>query len=89
LSATPSEISVGESTVLTWSTEYAKTCSIEPGLSTVDCNGEQAVTPSQNTTYTFTATGTGGTATAEAAVRVSPIILTQRAPTYSWYKVEQ
>ncbi|MFW2367061.1 MAG: putative Ig domain-containing protein [Desulforhopalus sp.] len=73
LTVNPADISAGENSTLTWSTEYAHSCSIEPNIGMVACSGELAVAPSQDTTYTLTATGPGGTSIAKATILVPPI----------------
>ena len=59
-----------ESAVLSWVSENADTCVIEPGIGSVEPAGTVTVSPTATTTYTITATGPGGTATATATVTV-------------------
>ena len=65
-SSSPAFIKPGESATLTWTTELATSCTIEPDLDTlppigaVALNGSIAVSPGRTTTYTLTATGPGG-----------------------------
>jgi len=70
ITATPSEIILGEPSTLTWNSTYADTCMIEPGIGNVAVDGSLAVTPDQTTTYTITATGPGGSAASELTVTV-------------------
>jgi RHS repeat-associated protein len=70
LSADPGTILLGESTTLTWTSEHADTCVIDPGVGSVDPNGSTAVSPSETTTYTIIATGPGGTAADTVTVTV-------------------
>ena len=70
LSADPGNITVGESSTLTWNSANADTCVIEPGIGPVDVSGSVQVSPTETTTYTITATGPGGTATDSATVTV-------------------
>ena len=72
LYAEPSEIEEGESAILSWTSEYAETLSIQPGIGTVEQNGSVTVSPIQTTTYTITATGSGGDASSQATVVVRP-----------------
>ncbi len=51
--ATPSVISSGQSSTLAWSTTNAVTCTIDPGIGAVPCNGTLVVTPTATTTYTL------------------------------------
>ncbi len=60
----------GESAILTWSSKHAATCTIEPGIGSVNANGSISVSPIETTKYTITVAGPGGTATAEANLTV-------------------
>lgn len=78
----PSQITVGSSSTLSWSIQNATSASISPTVGTVNpANGSSVVSPTVTTTYTLTATGTGGTSTATftitvgAATVVNPQIL--------------
>ncbi len=70
LSVSPAEIGAGETVVLTWSSTYAQSATIEPGIGPVAVSGTVSTTPSATTTYTLTAVGAGGSATASATVSV-------------------
>jgi hypothetical protein len=70
LSAQPSNIAVGASAVLSWTTNNATSVSIA-GVGTFGANGSANVTPSSTTTYTASATGPGGTATSTTTVTVT------------------
>ncbi|UCH20978.1 MAG: RHS repeat protein [Deltaproteobacteria bacterium] len=70
ISANPASIKQGDSSTLTWSTDYADTCIMEPGIGNVDPNGSVLVSPQQSTVYTLTATGPGGTNSALVTVVV-------------------
>jgi outer membrane protein OmpA-like peptidoglycan-associated protein len=59
-SASPANIAPGETSKLTWSTENAKTVTIN-GIGAVAANGTSNVSPQQTTTYTLTAIGADGT----------------------------
>jgi hypothetical protein len=63
-------IHVGESAMLTWSTENADSISIDLGIGAVSANGSLAVSPQETTTYTITATGSQGTSTGKVTVHV-------------------
>ena len=73
LAASPSTITAGETTTLSWTTTGATGVSIDNGVGAVAVNGTVTVTPAATTTYTLTATGTGGTATIVVAVTVNPL----------------
>ena len=72
LSAEPSEIEQGETSILSWTSSNAETLTIEPDIGTVDQNGSRTISPTQTTTYTLAASGPGGDATSTATVVVSP-----------------
>ena len=89
LSASPTSITQGQSSTLTWSSTNASSCtasgSWSGGKST---SGTQAVTPTSNATYTITCTGTGGSANKSVTVAVTtttvdttPPQITSGAPT--------
>lgn len=71
--ASPSTITQGQSSTLSWSTQNASNISISPsGHSSTQSSGSKTVSPSNTTTYTITATGPGGSITETARVRVNP-----------------
>lgn len=70
LSASPSSITKGETSTLSWVSQNAKTCEILPGVGSVSPKGSLAVTPDSNTQYTLNCSGDGGTAKSSAAVEV-------------------
>jgi hypothetical protein len=69
--ATPSVISLGDSTNLTWSVSNATSVSINHGVGTVGPSGNTFVSPPTTTTYTLTATNASGSLSAAALVQVS------------------
>ncbi|MBU2220838.1 hypothetical protein KKD81_02790 [Patescibacteria group bacterium] len=74
LSAAPTQVAIGGTSTLTWSTVNATGASIDQGVGPVSpvSGGSVPVTVTGNTTYTLTATGPGGTVTCTAAVTVPP-----------------
>ena len=72
ISAAPQDIVEGVSSTLSWTSQNAASCSIEPGIGQVPTNGSIAVTPTATTAYTITATGLGQTARAQTTVTVHP-----------------
>lgn len=72
LSATPLEITRGESATLVWTSTNADTCMISPAIGSVDAGGSALVSPVETTIYEITATGVGGAATASVTVAVIP-----------------
>ena len=72
LSASAAQVECGDPAQLKWTTSDAADVSIQP-IGAVAHSGEQAVKPTQNTTYMLTAAGPGGTATASTAVATNPL----------------
>lgn len=68
-SVSPGTIKSGETATLTWSTEHATSCTIEPEIGDVALSGSSVVQPEQNTTYTLRAQGQGGTISRQVTVR--------------------
>jgi hypothetical protein len=84
LAASPTSITKGDSSTLTWTTSNAKTFSIDQsiGLVTPVAGGAASVSPTATTTYTGTATSLDGktttTCTAQIVVKIPP---SPQAPT--------
>ena len=70
--ASPSTITAGQSSTLSWTTTNATAVSITGVNGTQPASGSVPVSPSATTTYTLTATGPGGTATAMTTIVVNP-----------------
>ncbi len=70
ISAAPTAISSGESTVLTWSSINIDSANIDNGIGSVDLSGSQTVTPENTTTYTLSCTGSAGTVSTSVTVYV-------------------
>ncbi len=71
LTANPNTINAGQSTTLTWSTQYATDVTIDQ-LGKVDPSGSRTVLPSASTTYRLIAKNDSGTQEATARVTVNP-----------------
>jgi hypothetical protein len=71
-SASPSTITAGQSSTLSWSSTGGSSASIS-GVGSVPTSGSVTVSPTQTTTYTLTVTGSGGTATRQVKVTVDPV----------------
>jgi hypothetical protein len=71
-SATPSTITVGESSTLNWSVTDAASVTVDHGVGSVALSGTTAVNPTTTTTYILTATNVAGSVTATAKVMVNP-----------------
>jgi hypothetical protein len=74
-SASPSTITQGNSTTLTWgAVTNADSVSIEPGIGGVTTPGSRSVAPGTTTTYTLTARCGSNTQTRQTTVTVLPIV---------------
>ncbi|MDO8520969.1 MAG: ice-binding family protein [bacterium] len=73
LSANPTVVQTGLSSVLSWTTTNATAFSINQGIGSVTpiASGSNSVTPPTTTVYTGTTTGAGGSATCNATVTVT------------------
>ena len=69
-SANRTNINLGESTTLSWTTTRADTVRINQGIFSVHKSGSIIVSPSISTTYKLTAIGPGGTISKSVAVSV-------------------
>lgn len=81
--ATPSPILAGESSTLTWETEFASACFLAVGEAdeeSVDVNGEQSLSPETTTTYSLRCEGEGPEVSDTATIVVSrPVSITSFA----------
>jgi outer membrane protein OmpA-like peptidoglycan-associated protein len=73
LTANGAQINCGDSSQLKWTSTDAPGVQINP-IGAVASNGDQSVSPKQNTTYQLTATGPGGTVTSDATVNVNTAV---------------
>ncbi len=69
LSASPTSITAGGSSTLTWSSTNATSCTATNFLGS-GTSGSVTVFPTTSTTYTITCTGTGGSATGSATTTI-------------------
>jgi hypothetical protein len=68
IAASPVQIKTDETAILSWTTELATSCTIEPDIGEVPLSGSIVVSPGHNTTYWLTATGLGGSILRTATV---------------------
>jgi YVTN family beta-propeller protein len=71
ISASPTTIITGSSSILTWTSTGATSASINQGIGSVPLNGSRVVSPSATTTYTITVKNSSGTVTATAKITVT------------------
>jgi len=79
-SPSPTTITAGESSVLSWSVTDATSVTIDNGVGTVALSGTTAVNPTSTTTYTLTAINAAGSVTATTTVAVSSYVLLDIGP---------
>lgn len=71
--AAPINITQGQSSNLSWTTQNTSNISISPiGYNSNNSSGSKTVSPSSSTTYTLTASGPGGSISSTTQVNVSP-----------------
>jgi hypothetical protein len=70
-SASPSNISSGAASTLSWSVANATSVNIQPGIGNVAASGSTAVTPGSSTQYTLIATNSSGSNQASTRVIVA------------------
>jgi len=78
LTAAPASIAKGDSATLSWTSQNATNCDIQPGVGAVATKGSQLVKPAATTSYTLLCQGEGGAARSTAAVSVmEPAVVEQ------------
>lgn len=68
--ASPSTITAGQSSTLTWNVSGATSLTLDNGIGSVAGSNSSTVAPGSTTTYTLTATNSTGSVTAKATVTV-------------------
>ncbi len=82
LSADPASIIEGGSATLSWSSQNAENCDLQPAIGQVKPQGSMSVKPSASALYTLTCNGPGGSTTSTVSVLVTapppscPVVLT-------------
>jgi len=73
ITATPTRVRSGEDSEVAWSATGVDSCSVSgPGLSSSETSGSQAVTVTEESTYTLICSTDAGQVTASATVRLVP-----------------
>lgn len=70
LSIAPATVAKGEAATLSWTSQNASGCDIQPGIGPVPPQGARTVTPADATAYSISCSGAGGTATSAANIAV-------------------
>lgn len=70
LSIAPASITKGQSANMTWTSQNATECDIQPGIGSVSPQGSMTITPSDDTAYNLVCRGAGGTADSAASIAV-------------------
>ncbi len=70
LTIVPGSITVGGSATLTWASQNATGCEIQPGIGSVEPQGSLTINPTDNTGYTLVCNGAGGSAQSSALIAV-------------------
>ena len=73
LVANPASVTKGQPSTLTWSSQHATSCDLQPGIGAVETKGSMTVTPDDSTTYSVTCKGDGGAARSSAIVSVTAL----------------
>ncbi|CAH2030229.1 OmpA family protein [Trichlorobacter ammonificans] len=71
LTATPGSVEAGKTVTLSWDSQNASGCEIQPGIGPVGPQGSRTVTPAADTAYTLVCKGEGGSADSSARVAVT------------------
>ena len=80
LSVTPDSIVRGQSATLSWTSQNATRCDIQPGIGPVQPEGSLAITPADNTMYNLTCDGKGGVAKSAVRIAVATPVVAAPAP---------
>jgi OOP family OmpA-OmpF porin len=70
LSVSPASIKQGETAELSWTSQNATDCDIQPGIGPVKPQGSADIKPSADTTYNLVCSGPGGSANSSAGITV-------------------
>ena len=78
LSIDPATVTKGQSAIITWKSQYASGCELQPGIGPVPTEGVRTITPVSSTSYNLECSGAGGSAT--STVRVTVVLPPPPAP---------
>jgi OmpA-OmpF porin, OOP family len=80
LMVSPDSIVKGQSATLSWTSQNATNCDIQPGIGPVETQGSLAISPADGTLYNLTCNGAGGVAKSAASIVVTAPIVAAPAP---------
>jgi len=72
--ASPTSITQGQQTTLSWSVTGATTVNIQPDIGNQGLTGSLTLTPNATVTYTLTATNDAGSTTGSTTINVTPVV---------------
>ena len=61
----------GQSATMSWTSQNATNCDIQPAIGPVKPQGSMNITPSADTAYTLTCTGEGGTTSSAGSIQIT------------------
>ena len=70
LTVAPDSIIKGQPATLSWTSQNATNCDIQPGIGDVPTQGSMTITPAENTVYDLTCKSAGGMAKSAASIAV-------------------
>ncbi len=70
ISVAPSSVTKGETARLTWTSQNATGCNIQPDIGSVQPQGSMDISPADDTAYSLACTGAGGTANSATNISV-------------------
>jgi hypothetical protein len=73
----PTSITQGQQTTLSWNVSGATTVTIQPGIGSVGSTGSLTLTPAATVTYTLTADNAAGSTASSATLNVTPVVAGQ------------
>jgi len=70
LTANPTSVTKGQPATLSWTSQNATNCDIQPGVGPVPTQGSMSITPERDTVYTINCTGPGGSVLSNTGIGV-------------------
>jgi OmpA-OmpF porin, OOP family len=70
LTVSPAKITKGQPATLSWTSQNATSCDIQPGIGPVQPQGTMNITPESDTAYTINCSGAGGSTSSNTGIAV-------------------